>query len=153
MIRGAEERDIPRLITLLEQVNRVHHEGRPDLFRLGTKYGPEELKSILADKNTPVFVYEDGGEAAGYAFCQIQRHPADRLLTEAAACYIDDLCVDERLRGRGIGRRLFEYVCAYAKEQGCYHVTLNVWCLNPGAMRFYERLGMKPLKIGMETIL
>jgi len=32
-------------------------------------------------------------------------------------------------------------------------VTLNVWCCNESAMKFYESLGMKPQKIGMEAIL
>ena len=37
--------------------------------------------------------------------------------------YIDDLCVDENIRGQHIGRRLYEYVKQYAKETGCYNLT------------------------------
>ncbi|MBQ1554678.1 MAG: GNAT family N-acetyltransferase, partial [Clostridia bacterium] len=66
---------------------------------------------------------------------------------------IDDLCVDEKRRGQHIGRQLYEYVLQFAKESGCYNVTLNVWCCNPGAMQFYERCGLVPQKIGMEKIL
>ena len=153
MIRFAELKDIPRLMALLEQVNRVHYLGRPDLFKEGTKYSPEELESILSDQNTPVFVYEEGGGVRGYAFCQMQVTSGSRLMCDLKTCYIDDLCVDETCRGRGIGRALYDYVCAYALNSGCYHVTLNVWSLNPGAMRFYESLGMTPYKIGMEKIL
>ncbi|MBQ7182884.1 MAG: GNAT family N-acetyltransferase [Clostridia bacterium] len=153
MIRPANEEDIPRLIDLLSQVNRVHALGRPDLFRLGTKYGPEELKAILRDPAAPVFVHEDDGGVAGYAFCRIKQALHDRLLTDVKELYIDDLCVDEKRRGLGIGRLLYEHVLAYARETGCYHVTLNAWSLNPGAIRFYEKMGMKPMKITMETIL
>ena len=67
--------------------------------------------------------------------------------------YIDDLCVDEATRGRGVGRSLFDHVLAYAREAGCHDVTLNVWELNPGARAFYERMGMRPLKTCMETLL
>ena len=56
-------------------------------------------------------------------------------------------------RGRHIGRALYEHVLDYAKKSGCYNVTLNVWTLNPTAQKFYESCGMKPQKIGMETVL
>ena len=48
---------------------------------------------------------------------------------------------------------LFDFIKTYAKEIGCYHVTLNVWACNPGAMAFYESRGMKLLKKEMEVIL
>ena len=67
--------------------------------------------------------------------------------------YIDDLCVDQAQRGKHVGRTIFEAVKVYAKDHGFYNITLNVWCCNPGAMKFYESLGMTPLKISMETIL
>ena len=153
MIRQAQEKDIPRLLDLLVQVNRVHSLGRPDLFRPGTKYGSEELKALLADPKAPVFVYEDGDGVRGYAFCQMKQTLNDRLLTDVKELYIDDLCVDESTRGQGIGKKLYEHVLSYARETCCYHVTLNVWSLNPGAARFYEKMGMKPMKVTMETVL
>jgi hypothetical protein len=38
----------------------------------------------------------------------------------------------------------------YAKEQGCYHVTLNVLGMQFRAMKFYEALGMTMLKKEMD---
>nr|MCR4790816.1 GNAT family N-acetyltransferase [Treponemataceae bacterium] len=67
--------------------------------------------------------------------------------------YIDDLCVDENIRGQHIGKSLYDYVLQFAKEEGCYNLTLNVWTLNPNAMKFYEKCGLLPQKIGMEKIL
>ena len=52
-----------------------------------------------------------------------------------------------------MGSALYEYVKDFAREQGCYNLTLNVWALNEGARRFYEKCGLRPQKIGMETIL
>ena len=89
----------------------------------------------------------------GYAFCVFQEHRGDNILTDIRTLYIDDLCVDEALRGQHIGRALYEYVLNYAKENGCYNVTLNVWACNESAMRFYESCGLKPQKFGMEAIL
>lgn len=155
MIKRATEKDISGINRLLNQVLMVHHNGRPDLFKANAKkYTDEELKVILVDDQRPVFVAKDENDnVLGYAFCVMQQHLNNNILTDIKTLYIDDLCVDETLRGQHIGRTLYDYVLTYAKEQGCYNVTLNVWACNEGAMKFYEKCGLKPQKIGMETIL
>ena len=153
-VRRAEARDIPALMALLVQVNMVHHVGRPDLFKgPTTKYTEDELRGILANDETPVFVCcDESGRVLGHGFCAMQ-HSGGRLMEAHDTLYIDDICVDEAARGRGAGRALYEHILDYAREKGCYNVTLNVWTCNPGAMRFYEKLGLTPYRIGMEQIL
>lgn len=154
-IRRAQEKDMPRIDELLTQVNLVHHRGRPDLFRYGTrKYTDEELRALLKDQGRPIFVAVDEEDRVlGYAFCVFQQHIGHNILTDIKTLYIDDLCVDETLRGQHIGSALYDAVLAFARESGCYNVTLNVWSCNPAAMRFYESRGLKPQKVGMEVIL
>lgn len=154
-IRKAEIRDIPRLLELLVQVNMVHHNGRPDLFYgPATKYDAQELKELLNDDQVFIFVCVNAqDEVLGYAFCLHQQHLHNKLLTDIQTLYIDDICVDEKVRHQQIGTSLYEYVKQFARQKGYYNLTLNVWSLNPGAQAFYERLGMHPYRIGMETIL
>ncbi|MBQ9773594.1 MAG: GNAT family N-acetyltransferase [Clostridia bacterium] len=154
-IRKATERDIPRLDDLLYQVHLLHATGRPDVFRTGNKkYTDGELRAILADPQTPVFVAVDDADCVmGYAFCVYQEVKGDLSLMDRKTLYVDDLCVDEALRGKHIGQTLYQYVLDVARENGCAAVTLNVWCLNAGAMRFYEKCGMTPLKVVMEQTL
>jgi len=154
-VRRAREKDIPAILRLLVQVDMVHHNARPDLFKgPATKYDEEELRGILRDECTPVFVCTDEQEKVqGYAFCIVRQLQDDHVLTPIKTLYIDDLCVDEALRGRHVGRTLYDHVVAYARQIGCYNLTLNVWACNPAAMRFYERCGLVPQKVGMETIL
>ena len=153
-IRRAEEKDIPRLDALLLQVNLVHHRGRPDLFRYGRKYTDEELKSIIHDDARPILVAADEDDTVqGYAFCIFQQHRDSHILTDVRTLYIDDLCVEEKTRGQHIGSLLYRAVLDYARAHGCYNVTLNVWSCNESALRFYESMGLKPQKIGMDTIL
>ncbi len=153
-IRRAKESDIPIINKLLYQVLKVHSDARPDLFKPGTKkYTDEELKEILADDKTPVFVAEKDGSVLGYAFCVHQQYINNNNMTDIKTLYIDDLCVDEAARGAHIGKTLYEYVIDYAKKQGYYNVTLNVWADNVNAAKFYEKIGLKVQKIGMETIL
>ena len=153
-IRFAQNTDIPGMIRLLKQVGHVHHEIRPDLFRAGAqKYDEAALQMLLADPNRPILIAESDGAVAGYAFCILQQTKDDPVLCDRKVLYIDDLCVDEALRGRGIATALYERVIGYAKELGCHAVTLNVWCGNDSAMAFYEKCGLKPQKIGMEKVL
>ena len=154
-IRRAQEKDMKDLDRLLFQVNMVHHKGRPDLFKAGQrKYTDDQLREIIQDDRRPVFVAEnEEGNVVGYAFCIFQQRLNDHILTDIKSLYIDDLCVDEACRGQHVGSALYEYVKDFAREQGCYNLTLNVWALNEGARRFYEKCGLRPQKIGMETIL
>ena len=155
LIRRAEQKDMPGINNLLRQVLMVHHNGRPDLFKANAKkYTDEQLAELIKDDKKPIFVCVDKEETVfGYAFCVWQQHVNNEILTDIKTLYIDDLCVDEARRGQHIGKSLYEYVLAYAKENDFYNVTLNVWSLNESAMKFYEACGLVPQKIGMEHIL
>ena len=153
-IRRAKDDDIPTLDKLLFQVHEVHHKARPDLFKADAKkYTDEQLKEILANDKTPVFVAESDGKILGYAFCIHKQFINDNNMTDIKTLYIDDLCIDENSRGLHIGSALYEFVLDYAKKCGCYNVTLNVWAENASAIEFYKKIGMKIQKIGMEKIL
>ena len=153
MIRKASNKDIPRIIALLHQVNMVHHVIRPDLFKPHTtKYNEQELETMFKDDSKPVFVYDDG-EVQGYAFCQVTEVKDNLLLVDNKSMYIDDICVDEKARGKHVGKALYEYVRDYARSIGCHNITLNVWEGNTPAISFYKNMGMQVQKTTMEIIL
>ena len=154
-IRRAEEKDIPRMLELLVQVCMVHHNGRPDLFNgPATKYSEAELKELLRNPERPIFAAVDENDILqGYAFCIYEQIVGDQVRTDIRTLYIDDICVDEAARGQHVGSSLYKHVLAYARENGFYNVTLNVWSCNENAMKFYEACGMHPQKVGMEVIL
>ena len=153
-IRLAQTGDIPGMINLLYQVGGVHHDIRPDIFRPNAlKYTQPALEELLKDETKPIFVADDNGFVAGYCFCQIRDYTGSTALTDRKELYIDDLCVDETRRGQHIGSVLYDHALAYAKEIGCTFLTLNVWCGNDSAMRFYENAGLKQRSIMMETKL
>lgn len=153
IIRKAEKKDIPQIEKLLFQVNNVHAEGRPDLFKKDCKkYTSEELEAILQEDSRPIFTAMEGDDLLGYAFCILQKTEENNMQS-IRTLYIDDLCVDEEKRGRHIGKQLYDYVLQYAREIGCYNVTLNVWECNESARRFYDSCGLQVQKTGMEMIL
>lgn len=153
-IRFAQTGDIPGILSLLRQVGQVHHVGRPDIFRAGAqKYDDRQVAAMLGDPENPIFVAAGDGKVLGYGFCFLKTYAGDPVIADHRELYIDDLCVDENCRGQHIGSKLYDHICGYARSLGCSSVTLNVWCCNPNAMAFYERLGLKPQKVGMEMRL
>lgn len=154
IIRRGELKDIPEINNLLAQVLLVHHEGRPDLFKeIGRKYTDEELGELIKKTEDPIFVYEENGKVLGHCFCQTVIHEERPATYAYKSLYIDDLCIDESARGKHIGKALYEYTKAFAKENGYYNVTLHAWECNPKAVGFYRHLGMKIQQYTMEEVL
>lgn len=152
-IRRATLTDIDGINKLLYEVHKVHSDKRPDLFKVGSKkYTNEELAKIIVDDNRPIFVYVDNDDILGYTFCVFIKNNSNSL-TDILTLYIDDLCVDENARDKKVGTSLYNYVLQFAKDAGCYNVTLNVWACNNSALKFYEKCGLSVQKIGMEKIL
>ena len=153
-IRRAVSSDIPELQRLLLQVGGVHHDIRPDIFRRGClKYTSEELAQLLADEERPVWAACEGNTMLGYCFCQWRSFRDSTAMTDRLELYIDDLCIDEESRGHGVAKALYDHVVAVAREQNCSFITLNVWCGNDRAMRFYEKMRLKPRSITMDMKL
>lgn len=155
MIRKAEEKDTERVMELLHEVLELHAKLRPDIFISGTtKYTKEELIAIFHDEKTPVFVAVDEQDRVlGYAFTVLKGQPFSTNMRSFQTLYIDDICVDASCRGQHIGSSLYAYVLEFAKECGCYDVTLNVWEGNDNARAFYNKMGMFVKETQMEVIL
>lgn len=155
-IRKAEEKDIEKILQLLTQVLEIHAAIRPDIFISGTtKYTKKEVLDIIQTESTPVYVAvkESTDEVCGYAFCILKKQPFSNNMVPFTSLFVDDLCVDESLRGEHIGQQLLDYVKEEAKRLGCYEVTLNVWAGNAAAEHFYDKMGFKPKETQMEWIL
>ena len=153
LIRRAEISDIPEILRLLVQVCNVHQDIRPDIFqRNGVKYTESDLKELLTDECRPVWCAVDGDTFLGYCFCQWEEYHDSSVMMDRRELYIDDLCVDEAARGGGVATALFRYVTDTAKAEGAAFITLNVWQGN-SALKFYEKMGMKPRKTTLDLPL
>ena len=153
-LRRAGEKDITRILELLSQVLEVHAKIRPDIFVSGTtKYNEGDLKLMVIDDEKPIYVADEDGTVLGYAFCQLKQPSFASTMVPHKTLFIDDLCVDEKSRGKHVGEKLFEHVKKEAVRLGCYDITLNVWRGNDAAEHFYEKMGMITRERQMEIIL
>lgn len=159
-VRPLEAQDVPKVMDLLVQVNLVHYEGRPDIFKKDTKFTAEDIEhNFIGNEMNPVFVCvevdDDGSERVlGHAFCEIHENLGNSVLQAKRSLYIDDICVDETERGKGVGRKLYEHVVSYAEKDGDFdNILLNVWVFNESAYKFYQEMGLTPQRIFMEKVL
>lgn len=152
-IREAKIEDIDMILELLKQVNKVHYDLRPDLFKLTTKYSKEELMNIiLNDKTKKIYVYEENNKVIGHIFIEFEIYENNQLLTDHKTIHIDDLCVDKDNYHKGIGKSLYLFIKEYAKRNNYNNITLNVWDKNE-AYEFYKKLGLKIQKTTLEEII
>lgn len=153
-IRFAKPLDVPAILDLLRQVGSLHHAGRPDIFRGGAqKYSASQVIAMLDDPQSPIFIAAEGDTVLGYGFCRMIVHEKDPVMTDRTELYLDDLCVDEKARGKGVGSALYHAIRRYAKDRKCHSLSLNVWSCNETAHQFYVNLGLVPRKTYMEDML
>ena len=153
-IRKAVKEDAEGIIALLYQVNQVHADGRSDLFKSGgIKYTIDDLAQKFEKEDEIIYVAVEDGKVLGYIFAVTEYTKETTSLYPHKTLYIDDLCVDEKERGKHVAKSLYEYVKDVAKKDGYYHITLHVWECNPTAKLFYEAMGMQPMYTSMEAIL
>ena len=153
-IRQAVQSDIPAIQSLLLQVEKIHCDGRPDIFKDGgVKFTNEQLAQLLCDPTRPIFCAVNDGQVVGYVFCIITEIKGDPMLRDAKTLHLEDVCVDESCRGGGVGSCLMEYVKTYARENDFTRIDLDVWELNDRAREFYIKHGFSVQKRRMDLVL
>ena len=87
----------------------------------------------------------------GYQLAFIRRHQkveavaGFRLLHNlpwGRFCYVDDLVTDERTRSLGLGKELLDWLCEFARKEGCKRLELDSGVQRFAAHRFYLRQRM-----------
>ncbi|NLT37382.1 MAG: GNAT family N-acetyltransferase [Methanomassiliicoccus sp.] len=98
-------------------------------------------ESLFLKKQAEVILGELNGVPVAFA---LFFHNFSTFLGKANL-YLEDLFVDERYRGRGLGQCMFACLAFITIERGCER--LDWWCLdwNESSIRFYERMGAKPM--------
>lgn len=153
MIRLAEEKDIDAIIKLLGEVLAIHNEIRGDIFKpIGSKYNHEEVKKIMNNPLTPIYVYVEDDVVLGHLMCQLRDNKETGNRYPFKEMYIDDICIKENARRKGIGKALYQFIKEYAIKNGFKYIALNCWEGND-AKSFYEHLGLTPRSTIMEEKL
>jgi ribosomal protein S18 acetylase RimI-like enzyme len=146
-IRRAVEADYDELCKLWDEVDRLHRQRLPDIFRKPD--GPvrewDYFIELLADENTAIFLAEQSGELVGFIHvlvAQTREHP---LLVPRRFAVVDNLVVAERARRQGVGSLLIEEAEGWARKHNLSSIELTVYEFNQGAIALYEMTGYETL--------
>lgn len=156
LIRFARSEDYTGVARLVTQIHQIHVAARPDIYApYDNPLGRAYFTKMLNEERTAVMVAaeRESGEIQGYAVLRVQEAATRPIFQPRKYILIDDLCVEEKLRGRGIGRALFRFAEGYAREIAAASIELAVDAFNADAVRFYESLGMSTRSKRMEKKL
>lgn len=150
-IRKAGPDDFPQLVFLFEEIDRLHREALPHIFRQPPVPFRTEayLEKVLADDNALLLVAEAKDELAGLALVFAPEAKDIPLLVPRRTAFIDTLVVKETFRRRGIGRQLLEAVEKWSRTRGVDLLELNVWQFNKKARAFYQNTGFETASFRM----
>lgn len=154
VIRFAKEDELERINVLRKQVNDLHVEGKPDVFKPGFN---EELQNyvyyIFKDPEQKIVVADKDGEICGFAILHHIYKPENPFMKVRDFLDIDEFCVDENHRREGIATAMVEFIKNFAKEQGYHRLELNMWEFNQDALAFYEVAGFETFRRYMEMFI
>lgn len=150
-IRNAQIDDVNRVSELMLQVAKIHSSARRDIFK---EKNIEEIKNEVNNRmnnKENILIAEENNSIFGVIIYKIKEVREHINLKDRTVLWIDELVVDENIRGKGIGKSLFLEVNKIAKENNCNDVELNCWNFNRQAIKFYEKCGMNTQRLIMEV--
>ncbi len=153
-IRFAREDELEKVNVLRKQVNDLHVEGKPDVFKPGfCRELQDFVHAIWQDKEQEIVVAEDDGQLCGFAVLHHINKPENPFMYERDFLDIDEFCVDREHRRQGVATKLVEFIKEYAREKGFKRLELNMWEFNQDALAFYEAAGFETYRRYMEMFL
>ena len=151
MVRFARNEDLERVNELRKQVNDVHVEGRPDIFKPGFN---EELRDHIYEiweaEDKDIIVAEREGIICGFACVQFVDKPESPFMNARSFYAVDEFGVDEAFRRQGVATELMAFIKADAQKKGFAKLELNMWEFNEDALAFYEAVGFQTYRRYME---
>ena len=153
-VRFAKENELDHINELRKQVNDLHVKGKPDVFKPGFS---DELRDFINviwnDPEQEIVVAVTDGTICGFAIIHHINKPENPFMKERDLLDIDEFCVDEAYRRKGVATDLITFIKGYAKEKGFHRIELNMWEFNRGALAFYESVGFETYRRYMEIML
>lgn len=151
MVRFAEEKDLDIINELRKQVNDIHVEGRPDVFKAG--FGTEIrdfAKVIMNGENSDIIVAERNGVICGMVCVDYVNKPETPYSKARSFYHVQEIAVDVNYRRQGVAKELLEFMIADAKKRKLGKIELDVWEFNDSAIEFYQAVGFRQTRRWME---
>ena len=151
MLELAREADWEAVRRLSVQIHDLHAAWRPDIYFHSDEPYPREV--FLEDmKKRMVYVAKLGDAVVDYVVLSVFDKDGPGVVAKKIM-RLDSICVDEALRGHGIGKAMVTDVRALAKAFRCRELLLGVHPENDAAVAFYQKCGFRIRTINMDMQL
>ena len=142
-LRPATREDYDLLFELFAEIQTLHYETRPDIFKAAKrdKYFFDYYDSVLESKNHHLMLGFDDDAPFGYIYYVINKLPQNIYRTEKRIIYINHILVKKSYQGRGFGRVLINHVREIARKEKINEIGLDVWVFNKQAIKFFNKQG------------
>ena len=151
MLQLARPSDWEEIQRLSVQVHDLHASWRPDIYFHTEEPYPKE-KFLEDIRERMVYVAKIDGITAGYVVLAVM-HKGGPGTVDRKLLRLESICVEESIRGHGIGKTMVEEVRALAKAFGCSQAILGVHPENDSAVGFYQKCGFRIRTINMDMQL
>jgi GNAT superfamily N-acetyltransferase len=144
-IRQAVSADSFLLSSLCTDVQRLHAENHPDIFKMpgSEDFAVSFFETMLADPAVKIFIAEENGGAVGYLFCQLVERQENPFTFATRSLHIDQISVRPAVQGRGVGTALIQEAEKLARDWKVERIQLDSWDFNAHAHAFFEGLGFQ----------
>ncbi len=149
-IRNANKSDYESVIKIMSQVQDMHAEWRPDIYRHNDNLIPKDVFEKILDNET-FYVAESDNGVVGVLEIAF-RHIESPSHVTRDFIFIDTMAIDENYRGMGIGHRMFDFIKAIKKEKNLDGIELQVNARNRAAYEMYKKYGFTEKSINMELL-
>lgn len=150
IIRPAGPEDYEAVERIMKQVQKMHVEWRPDIYRYVETALPCEAFAEAVKQGT-FLAAERNGKVVGILSYLIRHVESENHVTRDVI-FIDSMAVEEDCRGQGIGRQLFDAVRKIREQRGLDGIELQVNAKNTAAKKMYESYGFTEKSINMELL-
>lgn len=147
-VRPAVSADYRAAFDIMSQVQQLHIDWRPDIYKYCDDILPKDEYEHLCSEGL-FYVAECDGRVAGILGIQF-RHIENQFQVTRNVVFIDSMAVDGDYRGRGIGHAFFEMLKEMKKERKLDGIELQVNARNLAAYDMYVSCGFRQKSINME---
>ena len=148
MIELATAKDRAEVNRLARQIHQLHVDWRPDIYQMPEElFSEEQFQELIGTRQ--MYVGKLNGIVVGYAILKIREYNWPAVVYRRVMV-LDQLCVEETLRGHGLGTAMMEDIRALAKAFGCTDMQLGVYPQNDAAVSFYQKCGFMIQNINMQ---
>lgn len=150
IIRPAETSDFDSVVHILNQVQALHVNWRPDIYKESKNFFSLDAFQDALGRET-FYVAESEQKIIGILELTYRHIEFPSMLTRDVI-YIDTMAVNENYRGMGIGHHFFEMLKDLKKEKHFDGIELQVNAKNVAAYEMYKKCGFTEKSINMELL-